>query len=119
MPSPRESFLEHVENAAAAVQREEHLRDEAQVHVGSSQRRVRRDEAGVAAHELHQADPIQHAARFGVGRTNGPGRRLDRGGESEASFHPVQVVVDRLRDADHSQGQMTAPGLGRDGVRPP
>ena len=32
--------------------------------------------------------------------------------------HPVQVVVDRLGDADHSQRSVSAHGFGRDRTRP-
>ena len=98
-----EPLGEHIENPAFALQRERHLGNEAQVHVRSGQRGIRGDEAGVTTHQLDQTDAVQRAARFGVRRADGPRRRLDGGGETEAAFDPVQVVVDRLGDADHGE----------------
>ena len=72
----------------------------------------------MTTHQLDQPDAVQRAARFGVGRADRPRRRLDRGGETEAAFDPVQVVVDRLGDADHGEVPPPAQGFGRDGVAP-
>ena len=58
-----EPLGEHIDHSTVAVQRERHLGNEAQVPVGSGQRGVGGDEAGVATHQLHQSDPASASAR--------------------------------------------------------
>ena len=62
------------------------------------------DEAGVAAHELDEADAVAGALGLGVGALDG----VDGGGEgglvAEAFVHVHDVVVDGLRDADDGDG---------------
>ena len=113
-----EPLGEHVDHPAAALQRERDLGDEAEVHIGSGQGGVGRDEAGVSTHQLHQADPVQRAARLGVGGEDRPGRRFHCRGEPETALDPVQVVVDRLGNTHHGETQSPADRLGGDGRRP-
>jgi hypothetical protein len=62
----------------------------------------------VATHQLDDTDTVHGACRLDVSASD----HLDRGGkrrlESEASIDEVDVVVDRLRDADDSDRE-TAP----------
>jgi hypothetical protein len=114
-----QALLEHVEHAAVAGQREGHFRDEAQVDVGPGQGGGGGDEAGVAAHQLHEADAVPGAARFGVRGADGAGGGLDGGGEPEAALDPIHVVVDRFGNANHRQSDPPGGGFGRDRGRPP
>ena len=64
--------------------------------------REERDPAGVAAHRLDDDDPV---VRLGgrVAAVDRLGRDRDGGVEAEGVVGAVEVVVDRLRDADDRQ----------------
>ncbi len=106
--------LEVTQEPAVAVEAQRHLGDQHEVGVGRRQRRVAGDEARVAPHQLHQADAVARAVGLDVGAAD----HVDRGGEgaleAEAAVDEVDVVVDRLRDADHRDRQLAAFELGDD-----
>ena len=72
------------------------------------QGRIRRDEPRIAAHELHESDPVARRFRLGVGRIGRAPRLGDGTLESKRSLHERDVVVDRFRDADDADLQATA-----------
>ena len=89
------------------LERERHLGNQAEVHVVVDQGRIRRDEPGIAAHELHESDPVARRFCLGVGRRRRAPRLGDRRLESKRSLHERNIVVDRLRDADDADLQAT------------
>ena len=96
------------EEPVLAVELERHLGDQHEVGVVLGQRRVAGDEAGVAAHQLHQADAVGRRARLDVGGADRLGRARERGPEAEALVDERDVVVDRLRDADDARSSARA-----------
>jgi len=119
MVPPGQPLREHIDDPALTIEREGHLRDEAQVHIGTGEGGVGSDEARVAAHQLDESDAVPRAARLGMGRADGSGCGFDRGGEPEAPLHPIHVVVHRLGDADHGEALPSADGFCCDGRRTP
>ena len=85
------------QEAVLAVELERHLGDQHVVGVVLGQRRVAGDEAGVAAHQLHQPDAAGRRARLDVRGADRLGRLRERGPEAEAVVDERDVVVDRLR----------------------
>ena len=65
--------------------------------------RLEGDPAGVPAHHLDDDDPIVRVGR-GVQAVDRVDGDLHRGPESEGDVGAREVVVDRLRDADHREG---------------
>ena len=111
----REPLLERRQEP---LERERHLRNQAEIHVAVDQGRIRRDEARVAAHELHEPDPV--AGRFGLG-VGGVGRAprfCDGRVESERPLHEGNVVVDRLGHADDADRQAAPRRFLADRLRP-
>ena len=92
------------------------LRHQAEVDLAVDQGRVGGDEAGVAAHQLHQADAVARPGGLGVGGVDGPLRLGHRGLEAEGRLHEGDVVVDGLGDADDAE--RAAPAAGLPGDRP-
>ena len=76
------------------------------------QSRVQRDPAGVPAHHLHQHHPL---VGFGgaVQPVDGIGGHHQRGVVAESHVGAVDVVVDRLRHADHGNVLLRQPVRGR------
>jgi hypothetical protein len=73
------------------------------------QRRVTRDEPGMAPHQLHQAHSVCRRLRLHLGRRNRLRRNRERRLETETLSDERNVVVDRLGDADHSDRQTSSP----------
>ena len=119
MAAPFDSFEQVVEQTVRTVQLKGHLRDEHIVGVGLGERRVAGDEAGMAAHQLHEA----HAVGRGLGldmRRLDRLRRLTEGGlKAEALVDEGDVVVDRLGDTDDGDLAVTGGDRGGDLHRPP
>src|SRR5205814_55871 len=64
--------------------------------------------AGIAAHQLHQADAVGNAGGLDVRRMHRVRGDGDGGLEAEGAADIGDVVVDGLRDADDGDGQATA-----------
>ena len=80
-----------------------------QNHVGAARDPgVEGDPAGVAAHDLDDQDPVV-ALGGGVQPIDRVGRDLDSGLEAEGAVGSREVVVDRLRDADHPHAVLVQP----------
>mmetsp|Transcript_9312 Transcript_9312/g.29375 ORF Transcript_9312/g.29375 Transcript_9312/m.29375 type:complete len:368 (+) Transcript_9312:423-1526(+) len=94
------------EAAALAVQLNGHLGDEAQIGILAGQRGVRRDEACMAPHELHDADAVRSAGGFDLGGPDGGLRLFDGRVEAEGAVDEVDVVVDGFGDAGHAELQL-------------
>ena len=77
------------------------------------------DEAGVAPHELDQADAVGRASGFAVRAVEDGARRFDRGVVAERLADELDVVVDGLGHADDGDGQLAAGDFLRDGVGAP
>ena len=110
------AVLERLEEPVLAFEREGHLGDEAEVHDGGRECRVGGDESGVAAHELHEAEPVEGPVRLVVGARDDVGRAEHGGLETERAVDEVKVVVDGLRDADDRDGLLALLDFLRDGV---
>ena len=95
--APRQPVLQQPQEA---VERERELGHETHVHLAAGQRGIGRDEAGVAAHQLHETDAVARAERLDVRRVERAPRFGHRRLEAERSHDVRDVVVDRLRDAD-------------------
>ena len=76
------------------------LRDEDDVRA-AGQAAVQRDPSGVAAHDLADQRAVVALGR-GVEPVDGLGGDADGGVEAEGVVGRAEVVVDRLRDADHA-----------------
>ena len=70
------------------------------------------DPPRVAAHHLHDHHPVVALGRR-VEAVDGVGRDLHRGLEPEREVGGGEVVVDRLRDADHRDGRLVGEASGR------
>ncbi len=95
-----EPLVQLRQQAVLAFEIERHLWNQREVHVAAGERRVRDHEAGIAAHDLDQADPVRMAMGLGVRAVERLGRLLDGSIETERLVDEVDVVVDRLWDAD-------------------
>ena len=90
-----------------------------QDHAGAAgQPGVQRDPAGVATHHLHDHHAVVRLGR-GVEAVDGVGGDLHRGVEPERHVRPAEVVVDRLRHADHRQAVRAVQLRGRPSVSSP
>ena len=105
------------EQAVVAVELERHLGDQHEVGVVVGDRGVAGDEPRVAPHDLDDPDAVD--GRLGLDL-----RGLDRlrgarvgGLEAEALADVRDVVVDRLRHADHCDPRVAGERLLRDAVR--
>ena len=87
------------EQAPLAFELERHLRDKYEIHIATRQRRVTGDEAGIAAHELHEPHAIDGSGGLDVSAFH----RLHSGVkgrlEAKALVEVADVVVDSLRNA--------------------
>ena len=95
-----EALLQRGEEAAGPFERELRLGDEAEVDDGVRRRRRRRDEAGVAPHELDEADAVRRSLRLDVREADDVRGRRDGRLEAEGAADELEVVVNRLGDAD-------------------
>ena len=59
-----EAAAEDLQQTTVALQLERYLGDEHKIHIAHGQRGVAGDEAGVAAHQLHQPDAVGRAGRL-------------------------------------------------------
>ena len=95
------------ESLEEPIQCERYFRDKADVHNGCCKRCIRCDKAGVATHELHEAKAVECTVCFDVCACNHV-RGTEHGGfKTERPVDQVQVVIDRLRDADNRDGLLT------------
>ncbi len=101
-----EAALQRGQQAAFAVELERRFRDEHEIGLAQGKGRLRRDEAGLAPHELDEADPVGRAERFHVRAADGLGRLVHGGVEAEGLGNEVDVVVDGLGDADDGNAQV-------------
>ena len=112
-----EAAFQSGEEAVRPVKREGFLGDEAEVHDGAGHGGVGGDEAGVAAHELDEADAVAAALGLHVGGLDDGFRRRHGRLEAEGAAHEVEVVVDRLRDADDADRELAPLAFLRDVAR--
>jgi hypothetical protein len=93
------------EQPARALQDNRDLRDQHHVHVGGRERRMASDEAGVPPHQLHHSDAVPGSGGFHVRAADHVHRSGEGRLEAEGAIDEVDVVVDRLGDADHADRQ--------------
>mmetsp|Transcript_22688 Transcript_22688/g.73157 ORF Transcript_22688/g.73157 Transcript_22688/m.73157 type:complete len:282 (-) Transcript_22688:278-1123(-) len=104
--------LEHVVHVLADVlHRHLDLRDQAEVHQVRSERRVSRDEAGIAPHQLDDANALLARGGLDPAVADHLRRRLHRRVEAKGAVDKQDVVVDRLWHADNRDGQPLPPRL--------
>ena len=106
------------ERLEESFQRERYFGNEAEVHDGRCKGCVGGDKARVAAHELHETEPVERSVRFVVRARNHVGRGEHRRLETERAVDEVQVVVDGFRDADDRDGLAALLHFFGDGVCP-
>ena len=111
VPARRATRRAQVRQETVHVDR--HLGDQHVVGVVVGQRRVAGDEAAVPAHQLHQADPAGLGGGLDVRGPDRLGGLAERGLEPEAVPDVRDVVVDRLRHADHGDPPVPAPRSSR------
>ena len=87
--------------------------NQAEVRFSAGDRGGGGDEPGLATHELHQADAVQNRLRFDVGPVDRLFGLGHGGGETERAPAEVDVVVDRLGDADDRYRQAATGNLAR------
>jgi hypothetical protein len=100
-----------------SLEAERDLGNQTEVHLAVDQDGKGRDEPRVAAHELHQSDPVARGFRFRVGRASRSPRLGDGGLESKGLLHERDVVVDGLGNADHADLEAPPPRLVADRLR--
>src|SRR5664280_2850685 len=93
--------MEHGEQSTLAFEFERHLGYEGEVHFLAGQGGARGDKTRVAPHDLHNADSVQHAMRFHMGRVDHFLGLLDRGEVAKRTIHVLHVIVDGLGNSDH------------------
>ena len=103
--SPLEPLLQRREEPFEA---ERHFGNQAEVHLAVDQGRIRRDEPRIAAHDLHESDPVARRLRLGVCCIRRAVRLGDGRLESKRPLHERDVVVDRLGDTDDADLQATS-----------
>ncbi len=103
--------LERGEEAAFPVEAEGDLGDQHEVGVLAGQRGAGGDEARVPAHQLHQADAVGGAPCLDVGPAQHLLGLLEGGVVAERGEDELDVVVDRLGDADDRLVQPAARDL--------
>ena len=89
-----------------------HLGNEREVHVLARDGRPCGDEAGMASHELHEADATGHAPRLGVRAIEHAHSLLNGAEKPECAGDEAYVIIDGLRHADDGRA------CGRDGGLP-
>ena len=87
--------------ARKASRLKRHLGNKSKVHILAGDDRAGGDEARVAPHEFHQADPTWHAPRLRVCAIEYARRFLDRGEKSEGARDKSHVVINGLGHADN------------------
>ena len=106
-PRARSRFSSSAKSPLGPLRIEPTFRDKAEVNVPRREGRRCGDEAGVAAHELDDANPHSCAQGLGVGAGNGGPCGLDGGVKAERLVDEGHVIVDRLRNTD--DGDRKAP----------
>ena len=102
---PQPSFQTRQQRVLPLVEAEGVLRHQAVVDMGVRQRRIGGDEAGITPHHMDQSDSVRRPFRLVVRGGNHRIGRIDRRLEAEGLVDIIDVVVDRLRDADHADIQ--------------
>ena len=100
VPPPRQPILETREEPVLALELKRNFRNKHIVHAILGQRREGRDETRITAHQLHEADAVGITLRLAMRAADGAHRLGKRGLEAEALVHELEIVVDRLGDAD-------------------
>ena len=117
VPPLQHAAVQIGQQPAFAFKFEWHLGNQREVHFLAGQGGARGDEAGVAAHQLHDADAVGHAVRFHVGAVDDFLGFLNRREVAEGTVHVLHIVVDCFRDADDRDRQLAPLNLVNDGVR--
>ena len=89
------------------------LGHEAKVDLTGGHRCIQRDVAGVATHELDEADAVDHSGRLDIRGMDDLGGLCDAGLEAKRLVDDRDIVVDALRDA--GEGDVLAAPLGEVG----
>ena len=100
VPAQFEAPFQRGEQAAVAVQLERRFGDEHEIGLTQGESGLRRDESGLAAHELDDADAVGRAHGFHMRAADGFGGLVHGGVETKGLRHEIDVVVDGLGDAD-------------------
>ena len=102
------ALLERRKEPRLALQLERHFGDEREVDLLARQRRHRRDEARIAAHQADQADAVGVAVSLRVSAGQHVAGPIHGGDKTERTPDIHDVVVDRLRNA-HDGDRKAAP----------
>ena len=109
-----ETVFKRGQKSARTFQLESHLGNEAEVHYGIGDRRVRRDKAGVATHQFDKSDAARGALSLDM-RVSDYVRGLRDGGfKAERTADELKIVVDRLRNSDNRNLEIALHTLLRD-----
>jgi hypothetical protein len=104
------------EEALGAVEADGDFGDEDEIDLLRGDGGAGGDEAGVAAHELDEADAVGGALGLAVGAIEDGAGGFDGGEVAEGLADVLDVVVDGLGDADDGDGQLAAGDFLGDGV---
>ncbi len=111
-----DAVFEGGQEAVGSVEREIDFGHQAEVDFLAGEGGTSSDEAGVAAHEFHQADAVGGAFGFDMGTAHSLLRDLECGGEAERAINVFDVVVDGFWNADYGDLESTAGNFFADGV---
>ena len=100
VPAPDDALAQRFEEALGTVEHQRHFGNQHEIRLRAGERGIRRDEAGIATHELDDADAVRRAFRLRVRAVDHLHRFGNGGFETEALVEQNDVVVDRFRNAD-------------------
>src|SRR6056297_107768 len=100
MPPVGQASFEGGQKAIVAFQIEVNLRNQDKVYILSGQGGGSRDKAGMAAHQLDQADAVGVGLRLVVSPLDGLGGYPDRGVKTKGSGNQMNIVVNGFGNAD-------------------
>src|ERR671911_762233 len=100
------------------IELEGHLGNQREVYVAAGDRRSGSNKTRLPAHQLYQADAVQHACSLGVSTIDNSVRLFDGRCKSKRPTAKLDVVVDCFGKADDGNLQISAADFKGDFVRP-
>ena len=98
--SPRDVAIVALAGGKEGGELKRDLGDKCKVHILARDNRTGGDEAGVAAHEFHEANPTWYAPGLSVGTIDYMDGFLHRAEKAEGARDKPNIVVNGLRHAD-------------------